>query len=85
MYSIWKHSWRDCFPLCVTLAQLGTNFWLAATWEQRSPGEFAVLWPVMVLVFWYNPIVSTHNFLHTPFFRFRWLNNLYRGINSINL
>src|SRR5690606_28174865 len=34
---------------------------------------------------YYNPIVVTHNFLHTPFFENKKINNLFAVFNSINL
>jgi fatty acid desaturase len=43
------------------------------------------LFVVMSYVFYYNPIVVTHNFLHTPFFRRKWLNRAFPVLNSANL
>jgi len=37
------------------------------------------------LYFYFNPIVTTHNFLHTPFFAWRPLNSLFSVFNSANL
>ncbi|MDP7035025.1 MAG: fatty acid desaturase [Planctomycetota bacterium] len=84
-WTIWRYSWKDSVPLAITGIQLFGNFWLAATWEQRSLLEIFLLWPIFLGLFWYNPIISTHNFLHTPFFRWNSWNSLYRAINSINL
>ena len=81
----WAHSWKDLFPLSVTLLQLAGGVWVAVTWEERTSAQLLGLWPLFVLLFWYNPIISTHNFLHTPFFRFSWMNRLYAAVNSVNL
>ena len=40
---------------------------------------------VLVYVFYFNPIVITHNFLHTPFFRRRAMNKAFAIVNSANL
>jgi fatty acid desaturase len=37
------------------------------------------------LLFYFNPIVITHNFLHTPFFRSQRLNQIFPILNSMNL
>jgi len=40
---------------------------------------------VEVALFYFNPIVITHNFLHTPFFKARLVNRSFSIINSMNL
>src|SRR5215510_5403266 len=82
---IWSNSARDAFPFAVTMLQLALNIWLAATWNERSLPELASLWLVCTFLFWYNPIIATHNFLHTPWFASAVANNVYAAINSINL
>ena len=83
--TIWKHSWLDLFPLLVTATQISLNLWLAATWSDHGPFQLVLLWPIFLLLFWYNPAITTHNFLHTPWFRLEFMNRLYAAINSMNL
>ena len=83
--TILKYSRRDLFPLLITAVQMSLNIWLAATWHERSLPQLFLLWPVSLLLFWYNPIVATHNFLHTPWFKHELMNGIYAAINSINL
>jgi fatty acid desaturase len=82
---IWRYSWRDSIPLAITLFQLGLNFWLAATWETRSLLENFLYFPLCLFLFWYNGLVASHNFVHTPWFKSDFLNRLYLAINSINI
>lgn len=82
---IWAHSSRDAVPCALTALQLGGNLWLAATFEERTLPELLVLAPAFVFLFWYNPIIAIHNFLHTPWFRSGALNRAYAALNSINL
>jgi fatty acid desaturase len=83
--SIWKHSWLDVFPFAITLGQLAIYFWVAATWHDRTAWELFALWPACVFLAWYNPIIATHNFIHTPYFRSDIMNRAYTAVNSITL
>lgn len=82
---IWRYSWRDSIPLTITLFQLGLNLWLAATWETRTLLEDFLYFPLCLFLFWYNGLVASHNFVHTPWFKSDLLNRFYLAINSINL
>jgi fatty acid desaturase len=44
-----------------------------------------VIFSFELLLFYFNPIVITHNFLHTPFFKSAALNQLFPWLNSMNL
>jgi fatty acid desaturase len=81
----WRYSPRDALLLAVSTVQFGGNLWLAATWDDRSWLELICLWPAGVLLFWYNAVVVTHNFVHTPWFRSEALNRIYAMVDSINL
>lgn len=83
--TLWKYSKRDAVPFSVTLVQMSLNIWIAATWNERTVLQLSFLWPVSLLLFWYNPVVATHNFLHTPWFTHEFLNRFYPAVNSINL
>lgn len=82
---IWRYSWRDSVPLTITFFQLGLNLWLAATWETRTLLEDFLYFPLCLFLFWYNGLVASHNFVHTPWFKSDLLNRFYLAINSINL
>lgn len=82
---LWRYSPADARLLVVSAAQLGLNLWLAATWTHRSWRELCWLWPLGVLLFWYNAVVATHNFIHTPWFTSKVANRLYAALDSINL
>lgn len=83
--TIWKYSWRDGFLLAATAMQMFVNIWVAATWNERTVLQLFLLWPAAVAMFWYNPMVATHNFLHTPWFKSELANRVYAAVNSINL
>lgn len=82
---VWKYSWRDSVPLVITLFQLALNLWLAATWEQRPLPQNLLFAPLCLFLFWYNGLVSSHNFVHTPWFKAEWLNRIYMALNSLNI
>lgn len=82
---IWRYTWRDSVPLSVTLFQFGLNFWLAATWESRTLLENLLFLPLCLFLFWYNGLVASHNFVHTPWFKLDLLNRCYMVLNSINI
>jgi fatty acid desaturase len=82
---VWKYTWRDSIPLSITLFQLVFNGWLAATWDGRSLLQNLLFLPLCVFLFWYNGLVASHNFVHTPWFKSELLNRLYMALNSVNL
>jgi fatty acid desaturase len=82
---LWRHSRWDARLLAVSALHLAFDVWLAATWSRRGWGELLWLWPAGVLLFWYDAVVVTHNFLHTPWFEREALNRLYAALESVNL
>lgn len=82
---IWRYSRLDSIPFTVTLLQLTLNIWLAATWESRTLTHNVLFLPLCLFLFWYNGLVASHNFVHTPWFKSDLLNQLYLILNSINL
>jgi fatty acid desaturase len=82
---IWRYSWRDAIPCVVTLSQLALNIWLAATWETRPLLHNLLFLPLCLFLFWYNGLVASHSFVHTPWFKSDLLNRLYQALNSINI
>src|SRR5436309_12399001 len=83
--TLWRYSPRDTILLVISIVQLGLNVWLATTWDERSWLDLLWLLPRGVLLFWYNAIVATHNFVHTPWFRSEVANRIYAAVDSINL
>jgi fatty acid desaturase len=82
---LWRYSALDAALLIVALIQLAaTTAWAVAFDRLSLPWNLLVL-AVLAYVFYFNPIVVTHNFLHTPFFRQRTLNRAFAIVNSANL
>ena len=82
---IWRYSKWDSVPFVMTAFQLVFNFWLAATWNTHNMKELTIFWIMGLFLFWYNGLVASHNFVHTPWFSKDLLNHLYSAINSVNL
>jgi fatty acid desaturase len=85
MKTLFRYSVWDGLLLAITIFQLGLNLWLAYTWDSRPWLVNLLFYPPCLFLFWYNGLVTTHNFVHTPWFNSRVLNNLYAAINSPNL
>ncbi len=81
----WRYTWRDSVPLTITLLQLALNVWLAVTWASRPLAYNLFFLPLCIFLFWYNGLVSSHNFVHTPWFKWDVLNRIYAILNSVNL
>jgi len=82
---IWRYSPRDSLLILIAAAQLaGMTAW-AMRFATLPLTVNVALFLAMSYVFYYNPIVVTHNFLHTPFFRRKWLNRAFPVLNSANL
>jgi fatty acid desaturase len=80
-----RYSKMDLVPLSVVTLQLLLNIWIAVTWERLGTLELVLLWICSVLLLWYNLVIATHNFLHTPWFTGDLANRVFAGLNSINL
>lgn len=80
-----KYSNRDLVLVAVAILQCVA----LPVWALYSPtlslGAHLGLFGIFLLVFYFNPIVVTHNFLHTPFFRSSFLNRAFTVFNSMNL
>jgi fatty acid desaturase len=69
----------------MTTFQLVLNIWLAITWKSHTFLDYLLFYPLCLFLFWYNALVATHNFVHTPWFKSKLLNNIYAIVNSANL
>jgi fatty acid desaturase len=85
MEKLFQHSSRDSLVVAITLCQLILTVWLAATWESRELAYHFLFFFLCLFLFWYNALVATHNFVHTPWFRSEFLNRLYAVVNSANM
>ena len=82
---LFRHSRLDALPTLFALAQWPLMLAWAAHAEALPPAAHAALILPAALLFYTNPIVITHNFLHTPFFAWRPLNVAFSVFNSGNL
>ncbi len=80
-----KHHARDLVLVLASYLQAGLL--VAWAFHARSLGLGANLSVLLLLLgfAYFNPIVVTHNFLHTPFFRWRWANVLFGAHNSMSM
>jgi fatty acid desaturase len=69
----------------IATAQVAAMTAWAVRFDTLSWAANVALFVALSYAFYYNPIVVTHNFLHTPFFRRRWLNRAFPVLNSANL
>lgn len=85
MIRIWKHSRLDSFLFALTVLQFcAMNVWAvyfeAAPWFVNVGCGAGVL-----LLMFHNYSISSHEFVHLPWFQWNWMNRLYSLFNSINL
>jgi fatty acid desaturase len=82
---VWKYSGRDLALVGIAAGQFaGTTVW-AIAFDRLSLGWNIAAFAIITYTFYYNPVVVTHNFLHTPFFQRRWANRAFAIFNSANL
>jgi fatty acid desaturase len=82
---VWRYSPRDLVLVLIAVAQFVAMTGWALTFGKLSLVANLAAFVALSYVFYYNPIVVTHNFLHTPFFRRKSLNRLFPVLNSANL
>ena len=82
---LWRHSFWDSILFSIAVAQFFAFTAWAYFFDQMPWWLHGALVPPAALLFYYNPIVITHNFLHTPFFQSQGLNRLFSLLNSGNL
>ncbi len=80
-----KYHSRDWILFLFTLIQWSLLLLWARSFEAISlPTHLAYLF-FFSFIFYFNPIVVTHNFLHTPFFKKNIFNKAFAIFNSMNL
>jgi fatty acid desaturase len=80
-----KHSKLDFILVILAASQLLSLILWARNFGGLSLLSNGVIFAVELLIFYYNPIVITHNFLHVPFFKSSFLNRIFSTLNSMNL
>lgn len=80
-----KHSKLDLILFFVAVTQTVTLIIWAMKCSELSLLINSGIFFVELLIYYFNPIVITHNFLHTPFFKSSLLNKLFPVFNSMNL
>jgi fatty acid desaturase len=81
---IWRHSRKDFFLFLTALAQLASLFAWCLNFNSISTLTNILIGLGSTILFYFNPIVVTHNFLHCPFFKIDYLNKAFGIINSMN-
>lgn len=82
---LFRYSKWDAVLFATTIFQLVLNIYLAMTWTSRDFFHVLLFFPLCLFLFWYNALVATHNFVHTPWFSAGVLNRFYAIANSVNL
>jgi len=82
---IWKYSRLDCALFIIFIGHFVTIFGLAAHWNDFSFFGWLINFIVLTCLIWYNIIVLSHQFTHTPWFRAPWANRVVSIINSVNI
>jgi fatty acid desaturase len=82
---MWRYSSRDLVLVVLAAGQFAATTAWALAFHRLSLAWNLVAFAVITFAFYYNPIVITHNFLHTPFFRRRPFNQAFSVLNSANL
>lgn len=80
-----KYCKRDLILVAVTLFLPVQVIAWATNFEQMSVVENSLMFVVTLCWFWYNAMIATHNFIHTPFFKSDVINKVYMFINSMNM
>lgn len=80
-----KYSKRDLILAGVALLQGVSLIAWAQAFQKISLLQNVMIFIVELMLYYFNPIVITHNFLHTPFFKNGKINLVFSTLNSMNL
>jgi fatty acid desaturase len=80
-----KYSKLDLILVCVALFQGLSLIGWAVAFADLSLLMNVIIFFAQLIAFYFNPIVITHNFLHTPFFKMTFINRVFSTMNSMNL
>ena len=80
---IFAHSYWDIVPLLAAVAHLAFNAWLVIGFAGRPLWVSALLGGVYAVSISWNINGVSHNFIHTPYFRPRWMNYAFSLLESL--
>jgi fatty acid desaturase len=80
-----KHSRLDLILVAVAVIQVVSLLLWAKKFDELSIAMQVMIFSGQLFLFYFNPIVITHNFLHTGFFKSSLLNFTFSTLNSMNL
>lgn len=80
-----RYSNKDLILALISMLQTASLLLWASFFEKFTILSHAGIFLAELLLWYFNPIVITHNFLHTPFFKSGSLNLLFSTLNSMNL
>ena len=81
---LFRYSRKDSYLVILALLQLVLTVGWCLVFEYTSTLEDVALLTALSFLFYFNPIVITHNFLHCPFFKKSKMNNWFAILNSMN-
>ncbi|MFK0332776.1 fatty acid desaturase family protein [Rhizobium sp. NPDC090275] len=82
---IFAHSKWDIVPVLAAIANLAFNIYLIAGFERRPLWISAVLGAFYALSISWNINSISHNFIHTRYFKPRWMNYAFSLLESITI
>ena len=83
--TIFAYSKWDIVPVLAAMAHLAFNIDLIAGFESRPLWLSAALGSLYALSISWNINSVSHNFIHTPYFRSRWMNRLFSLLESVTI
>ena len=83
--TIFAYSKWDIVPVLAAMAHLAFNIDLIAGFESRPLWLSAALGSLYALSISWNINSISHNFIHTPYFRSRWMNRLFSLLESVTI
>ncbi|RQR47263.1 fatty acid desaturase [Burkholderia sp. Bp9126] len=83
--NIWKYSKYDAILFFAVLMHLVVVFSIACEWGALTFGARVLAFLLMIVLAWYNLIIVSHQFTHTPWFESKTMNWVVSIINSINI
>ncbi len=78
-----KYSHKDLILVFIAFFQISFLLFWAQKFKDFNGVANLVSFLVSLLLFYFNPIVITHNFLHCPFFKNKNLNKLFSILNTM--
>ena len=77
------HSRMDIIPVAAAVAHLAFNVWLIVGFADRALWVSALLGVIYAISISWNINGVSHNFIHTPYFKPRWMNYAFSLLESL--